>query len=188
MASRGRISYPKQKRIALLTAELAAVLNSLYNVARASRVIAVVIQIALNVRCAMENEGNPYSAPEYTHEPLCAKCPVCEHAVRRIRFLIPFGHCRGCGNYLTVRNDASNESLRGKVLLILSLSGLLFDRLGLIAITDVPLLKIYFLYVGLCAVYDRVVGKLVPAVWWGFFSLRDDPRLNTQSDKNSISG
>jgi predicted secreted protein len=42
VANRENKPYPKHKRIALLTTELAAVLVSLYHVTRANRVIAVV--------------------------------------------------------------------------------------------------------------------------------------------------
>ena len=44
MANRENKPYPKHKRIALLTTELAAVPDSLYHITRANRVIANVIQ------------------------------------------------------------------------------------------------------------------------------------------------
>jgi hypothetical protein len=136
----------------------------------------------------MNDEGNPYTAPEDTRDPLCERCPVCEHAVRRLRYQIPFGHCPGCGNYLKITNCASNESLRCLVVLAIALSSRVFDSLGIIALQQFPLFTMWFGYMGLCTVYDRVVGKLVPAVWWGFFSLSDDPRLKTRGERQSKSG
>jgi hypothetical protein len=136
----------------------------------------------------MEYEGNPYSAPADTRDPLCARCPICRHSVRRIRFMIPFGRCSGCGNYLKTRNNASNESLRGLVVVVIALSSRVLDSLGIVALEKFPLLTIWFGYMGLCEVYDRVVGELVPAVWWGFFSLRDDPRINFRPEEKSESG
>lgn len=158
------------------------------NVVRRGRVNGAVRLAALNVHSAMEDEGNPYSAPEDTRDPQCARCPICQHSVRRIRFMLPLGHCSGCGNYLKIENDSRNVSLRCLVLLIITLSSRVFDSLGIIALEHFPLFTIWFGFLGLCDVYDKVVGRLVPAVWWGFFPLRDDTGLKTRSEKQSKSG
>ena len=43
--------------------------------------------------------------------------------------------------------------------------------------SDFPVIQLLLAWIVLGAIYDKFVGKLVPAVCWGFVALPDDDRL-----------
>lgn len=124
----------------------------------------------------MSSRVNPYSPPKTPPETLREKCPVCGYHVGFLRFLFPFGGCANCGNYLAVRNWSRKSWLR-ELSFWAIVSSIFGARMLGVAPADLSMFSLVFGYFVIFAVYDRVGGKLVPAVCWGLFAVPDDPRL-----------
>ena len=47
-----------------------------------------------------------------------------------------------------------------------------------VQLKEYPMLPLILLWMVLLLVHDKIRGRLVPAVCWGMFALRDDDRLD----------
>ncbi|TWT50762.1 hypothetical protein Pla22_35050 [Rubripirellula amarantea] len=124
---------------------------------------------------------NPYSPPSSAGRNTLHDCPVCGSQVGFIRYAFPLGHCQTCGNYLTIRNWNRKSWIwlcAGCVMLVVPI----FARgMGWIAFTP----PVGFMVIGFVVAVilnDRIFGRLVPAVCWGWFALHDDDRLASTSN------
>ncbi|KAA1258927.1 hypothetical protein LF1_14510 [Rubripirellula obstinata] len=119
---------------------------------------------------------NPYQPPATQSQNNAHRCPVCNEPVWFLRFALPLGHCKSCGNYLTIRDWGSKRWPWVLALLVAMYTPIALQMVGVITVPNsVVLVPIFFLIVQ--GIHTCVSGKLVPAVCWGFFALRDDDRL-----------
>ncbi len=132
------------------------------------------------------DQDNPYAPPAMpsSPDPLGADpgtCPVCRHPIANPgRYVLPFGYCVKCKNFLTVRNWAAYRvlSLLSFVVMMGFVYELSIGRLGLSRQVLWQGLAVWFVA---RLFYDRATGRLVPATCWGLFAFEDDDRLPTQA-------
>ncbi len=119
---------------------------------------------------------NPYLPPQTTAENRRENCPICGVRVGYLRFTLPLGHCRECGNYLTIRNWGRSRWFAALVIATVTLGPFTWRQLGYDAF-DFPTFRLLMTWFILRWGYNRVVGKLVPAICWGFLAIPDDDRI-----------
>lgn len=129
------------------------------------------------------HDANPYSPPSTASGDDRGNCPVCGERVGYFRFLLPLGHCSCCGNYLAVRNwgKPSWPWILAIVAIVLApvVGRLVWGSVvSDFAYTKLPILLALALIL-LRIVYDKLLGRLVPAICWGFFALPDDDRIRS---------
>ncbi|TWU51425.1 hypothetical protein Poly59_30170 [Rubripirellula reticaptiva] len=119
---------------------------------------------------------NPYAPASTLPASNRGNCPICGNRVGYVRFIFPFGHCGDCGNYLTVRNW-DGASWPWSVVLFLIIASPIIARYTLGPGSDAPTIRLLLCWLVAHTIYDKLVGRLVPAVCWGLVALRDDDRL-----------
>lgn len=127
----------------------------------------------------MPESDNPYSPPQTPPESPRENCPVCGNHVGFLRFALPLGACRNCGNYLTIRNQAGRSWFW-----VLAQLAILLGGWFSIDTIDYPLFTLLFSCLAAEFVYNSAVGQLVPAIWWGLLAYEDDPRLPKSINDN----
>ncbi|MEO9593672.1 hypothetical protein [Rhodopirellula bahusiensis] len=124
---------------------------------------------------------NPYQPPETAPANLTHDCPVCEQPVGFYRFAFPFGYCKHCRNYLTIR-DWGRESWSWTA----SFIGIIVIPIALRSYKIIdftpPIGTMILIWFAASIVHSKVHGQLVPAYCWGFFAARDDDRLKNSGD------
>lgn len=133
------------------------------------------------------DDNNPYAPPAAASSTDSAEaardaCPVCRNPIANPgRYVLPFGYCVNCKNFLTVRNWAASRvlSLLSFVVLMGFVYELSIGRLGLSRQVLWQALAVWFVA---RVLYDRATGRLVPATCWGLFAFADDDRLPTSRD------
>lgn len=111
-------------------------------------------------------------------------CPVCGNHVGYFRFLLPFGHCRHCGNYLAVRNW--NRTRWGWALMLFGIGCTpVIARIFGVPASNIPVYTLLFMWYLASSINDKIFGQLVPAVRWGFIALTDDERIPRSPDSTS---
>ncbi|MGB7328899.1 MAG: hypothetical protein WBD31_28730, partial [Rubripirellula sp.] len=73
------------------------------------------------------------------------------------------------------------------VMLTISLGPLIWRQLGGTA-GEFPVMWLLVAWIVLRGIHDKWVGRLVPAVCWGFFALPDDDRLTHTDDGHHMGG
>lgn len=132
-------------------------------------------------------KDNPYAPPALPHptEPVVSDpgaCPVCRHPIANPRrYVLPFGYCVKCRNFLTVRNWAANRILGPLSFVVICgfMYELFTSRLGLSRQLLWQALAVWFVA---RVFFVRTTGQLVPATCWGLFAFEDDDRVPTNRD------
>jgi uncharacterized protein (DUF983 family) len=119
---------------------------------------------------------NPYAPPNAVEQNIRHRCPVCNAHVGYGRFILPLGSCHGCGNYLTIRNYQRRSLPWILFILAILLGPGIAWQMGLRP-QNYPMGWLILLWMVSIWVYDKLAGRLVPAICWGVFALRDDDRL-----------
>lgn len=130
------------------------------------------------------DQDNPYAppAPPSPSEPVESDpgtCPVCRHPIANPgRYVLPFGYCGKCKNFLTVRNWAANRIL-GPLSFVVIMGILYESSMGRLGLPRQLLWQVLAVWFVARVFYDRTTGRLVPATCWGLFAFQDDDRLPT---------